>query len=216
MFPRRDCLIPECNMPVSLSKLSQIVHPADIKAGDVIGFSGCTWIGTIINIGTYGVPGWGISHVGIMGHAGDGRLLLFESTTLEQMPCEIAGKCFDGTQAHDLDKIVKVYDGKVWHYPLYRPLYACEDKRLTEFLMATIHTPYDAMGAFRSAGVGFSWLESCLREQELHHIFCSEWVAAAYADVGLMPTANAARWNPNHLCRTLRRKELVLKPRRLR
>ena len=203
-------------MPASLAKLSQIVHPAEIKAGDVIGFSGCTWIGTIINIGTYGIPFYGISHVGIMAHAADGRLLLFESTTLEKMPCEIAGTCFDGTQAHDLNKVVPVYNGKVWHYPLYRPLYDYEDGRLTEFLMATIHTPYDAMGAFRSAGVGFSWLESCLREQDLHHIFCSEWVAAAYAEIGIMPTANAARWNPNHLCRTLRRRELVLAPRRLR
>ena len=51
--------------------------------------------------------------------------------------------------------------------------------------MATIHTPYDAMGAFRSAGVGLSWIESCFREQDLHMIFCSEWVAAAYADIGI-------------------------------
>ena len=42
----------------------------------------------------------------------------------------------------------------MWHYPLVRPLYEGEDKRLTEFLMGTLHTPYDAMGAFRSAGVG--------------------------------------------------------------
>jgi len=197
-------------------EVDKIVSPVDLKAGDVIGFSGNSWISGLINIGTYGIPGWGISHVGIMAHADDGRLLLFESTTLENMPCEISGECFNGTQAHDLDKVLKVYDGKVWHYPLYRPLYESEAKRLTKFLMATIHTPYDAMGAFRSAGVGLSWVESCFREQDLHMIFCSEWVAAAYADIGILPTVDAARWNPNHLCRTLRRKELVFKPRRMR
>ena len=201
---------------MSCRDVSQIVNPNDIKAGDVIGFSGNSWISGLINIGTYGIPFWGISHVGIMAHAADGRLLLFESTTLEDMPCEIAGECFNGTQAHSLDKILKAYNGKVWHYPLCRPLYESEDKRLTEFLMATIHTPYDAMGAFRSAGIGLSWIESCFREQDLHMIFCSEWVAAAYADIGIMPTANAARWNPNHLCRTLQRRELVFKPRRMR
>jgi len=194
----------------------KIVSPVDLKAGDVIGFSGNSWISGLINIGTYGIPGWGISHVRIMAHADDGRMLLFESTTLENMPCEISGECFNGTQAHDLGKILKAYDGKLWHYPLYRPLYENEDKRLTKFLMATIHTPYDAMGAFRSAGVGLSWVESCFREQDLHMIFCSEWVAAAYADIGILPTVDAARWNPNHLCRTLRRRELVFKPRRLR
>ena len=104
----------------------------------------------------------------------------------------------------------------MWHYPLCRPLYENEDKRLTEFLMGTLHTPYDAMGAFRSAGVGFSWLESCLREQDLHMIFCSEWCAAALTNIGIFQTDDAAPWNPNHFVRTLRRKELVFKPRRLR
>jgi hypothetical protein len=220
MFP----FIPKCNQPPALPTLralsryglSLIVNPNDLKAGDVIGFSGNSWISALINVGTYGIPFWGISHVGVMAHAADGRLLLFESTTLENMPCEISGECFNGTQAHDLTKILQAYAGKVWHYPLYRPLYEHEDRRLTEFLMATIHTPYDAMGAFRAAGVGLSFVESLFREQDLHMIFCSEWVAAAYADLGLMPTVSAARWNPNHLCRMLQYKELVFKPRRLR
>jgi hypothetical protein len=196
--------------------VNKIVHPDDLKAGDVIGFSGNSWISGLINVGTYGLPWWDISHVGIMAHADDGRLLLFESTTLENMPCEIAGQCFDGTQAHVLDKMLPAYNGKVWHYPLYRPLYESEDKRLTEFLMVTIHTPYDEMGAFRSAGVGLSWIESCFREQDLHMIFCSEWVAAGLSNIGIFNTSDSARWNPNHLCRTLRRRELVFKPRRMR
>ena len=157
-----------------------------------------------------------ISHVGIMANAPDGRLLIFESTSLENLPCEISHENFTGTQAHLLDDILRVYDGKAWHYPLYRSLYDYEDKRLTEFLMATIHTPYDAMGAFRSAGVGLSWVESLFHPANLHSIFCSEWVAAAYADIGIVPTANAARWNPNHLVRHLRGAEILLNPRRLK
>ena len=109
-----------------------------------------------------------------------------------------------------------VYKGKVWRYPLYRPLYPTEDERLTEFLMATIHTPYDKLGAIRSAGVGLSWIESLLHPDNLNSIFCSELVAAAYACVGLWATAHVARWNPNRLARWLRSAGVLRKPRRLK
>ena len=86
-----------------------------IKAGDIVGFSGRSWISAGINIATYGIPLWDISHVGIMAHAPDGRLLIFESTSLENLPCEISHENFTGTQAHLLDDILRVYEGKAWH-----------------------------------------------------------------------------------------------------
>ncbi len=190
---------------------------AGAKAGDIIGFSGRSWLSAGINIATYGIPLWGLSHVGILANAPDGRLLIFESTSLDgNIPCEITGKPICGTQAHVLDFILGHYSGKAYHYPLYRPLYPNEDERLTEFLIGTIGVPYDAMGALRSAGVGLSWIESLFREQSLASIFCSEWVAAAYAVIGLYPTDNVSRWNPNKLVRRLRRTEILLKPRRLK
>ena len=194
----------------------KLILPGDpsIKAGDIIGFSGRSWISAGINIATYGIPLWGISHVGIMANATDDRLLIFESTSLENLPCAISHENFTGTQAHLLDDILRVYDGKAWQYPLYRPLYANEDERLTEFLMETIHVPYDAMGAFRSAGVGLSYMESLFHPSNLHTIYCSEWVAAAYAVVGLFATDNVSRWNPNKLVRRLRRAEILCAPRR--
>ena len=197
----------------------KIVLPGDagIRAGDIIGFSGHSRISAAINIATYGIPFWGLSHVGVMANSPDGKLRLFESTSLDgDIPCEITGKSICGTQAHVLDFIVQHYCGKAWHYPLYRSLYPQEDERLTEFLMETIGTPYDVMGAFRSAGVGLSWVESLFREQDLTSIFCSEMVAAAYATVGLFATDNVSRWNPNRLVRHLRRAEIVLRPRRLK
>ena len=187
-----------------------------VKAGDVIGFSGRSWISAAINVGTYAIPLFGISHVGIMAHDDKGRLLIFESTSLDDLPCEISGEVFTGTQAHKLEDIVRVYKGRVYHYPLYRPLYPNEDERLTQFLMETIHTPYDMMGAFRSGGVGLSWFESLLRPQDLSTIFCSEWIAAALAVVGLFQTSNASRWSPNRLTRRLRWGGVLCKPRRLK
>ena len=50
----------------------------EVKAGDLIAFSGDSWISDLVNVATYGIPRWGVSHVGIMGEARDGRLLLFE------------------------------------------------------------------------------------------------------------------------------------------
>jgi len=190
--------------------------PDEIKAGDIIGFSGDSWISTLVNIATYGVPFLGLSHVGIMGHADDGRLMLFESTQLDDLPCEITGEVFLGTQAHQLEHVVSVYKGKVWHYPAFRALYASEDERLTDFLMRTLHAPYDKMGAFRSAGVGLSWVESLLHRDNLNSIFCSELVAAAYACIGLWATDNVSRWNPNRLARRLRSAGVLRKPRRLK
>ena len=197
----------------------KIVLPgeAGAKAGDIVGFSGRSWLSAGINIATYGIPLWGLSHVGILANTPDGRLLIFESTSLDgDIPCEITGKAICGTQAHALDFILNRYHGAAWHYPLYRPLYANEDERLTEFLIETVGVPYDAMGAFRSAGVGLSWIESLFREQSLTSIFCSEWVAAAYAVTGLHPTDNVSRWNPNRLCRHLRGHDILCKPRRLK
>jgi len=190
--------------------------PVVIKPGDVIGFSGVGMTGDIINIGTWGIPRWNLCHVGIIGEAQDDKLLLFESTTLDDLPCEISGEKFNGTQAHSLATVCKGYGGKVWHYPLYRPLYDFERKRLTEFLMGTIHVPYDKMKALRATDLlGVSLLESCLRETDLHQIFCSDWVAAAHAYIGLWPTTNSGAWNPNKLVRYLRSKGILCKPRRL-
>jgi len=187
-----------------------------IKPGDIIGFSGRSWISAAVNIGTWGIPLWGISHVGIMAHAADGRLLIFESTSLGDLPCEISGESFAGTQAHRLEDILRVYKGRAYHYSLYRPLYPNEDERLTQFLMETIHTPYDMMGVFCAAGVGLSWFESLLRPQDLSTIFCSEWLAAALSVIGVYSTSNVSRWNPNHLVRKLRWNGVVCKPRRLK
>jgi hypothetical protein len=188
---------------------------AEIQAGDIIGFSGWNWISALINMGSFGIPFWSISHVGIMAEH-NGKLLLFESTTLNTVPCEVTGKRISGSQAHPLEHNLQNYNGAIWHYPLYRPLFDHERLRLNEFLVSTIGRPYDAIGAFRSGGAGFSWLESQFREADLHSLFCSEWCAAAHAEIGLFTTDNGSRWSPNHLTRRERRLGILRRPRRLK
>jgi len=186
-----------------------------LKAGDIIGFSATSFISDLINVATLGIPRFGISHVGIIGEA-SGRLYLFESTTLDSLPCELTGKPFSGTQAHTLARVVEHYKGKVYHFPLYRDLYDIEAARLTKFLLDTLHTPYDELGAMRSGGVGLSWVESLFRSEDLTSIFCSEYVAKAYSTTGLLPTDDSSRWNPNRLIYRLRRREILCHPDRLK
>lgn len=181
------------------------------KAGDLVAFSGDSPLSDLINVATYGVPRWGITHVGMV--ADD---LLFESTTLDGLPCRILGKHIDGVQAHLLEDAIAAYHGRVWLYPLYRPLFEFEETRLSGFLRSKIGVGYDQLGAMRSAGVGLSYVESLFRPESLNTIFCSELVAKAYSEIGLFPTSNASRINPNRLVRHLRYHEILLSPRRLK
>lgn len=190
-------------------------HTACLKPGDVVGFSGRSWLSAAINFGSYGIPLWGISHVGILAES-SGRLLLFEALVDSSLtPCHVCGEQKPGVHAHPLDDVCNVYSGSVWHYPLYRPLYEHERTRLTNFLNGVDGSEYDPIGALRSGGFLLAWIESLFRRQELSLFFCSELVAAAYAYTGLFATSNASGWNPNSLTRALRLAGVLCKPRRL-
>ena len=188
---------------------------SEMRAGDLLGFSGNAWSSACINIATYGCPFWSLSHVAILGQHED-DLLLFESDENPQLPCSIKGTISKGVQAHSIAEKVATYPGRVWHYPLSRPLYDFEIGRLNEFLHSHIGNSYDQIGAVRAGGLGFSWVESWLHEENLSSLFCSEYCAAAHREIGLFPTDNVGRWSPNRLVRKERRMGLLLRPRRLK
>jgi hypothetical protein len=185
------------------------------RSGDLIGFSGNGRTSVAINLLTFGIPYWSLSHVAIMGYSGCGRKLLFESTDAGE-PCEITGRPVLGVQAHRLKDSVESYNGKVWRYPLYRPLYVHENARLTSFLMKQVGHPYDEVGAKMSAGLLFASVCSLIHPQDLGEEFCSELASAAEANIGIFQTTNAGRWNPNSLVRTMRRAGVLGKPIRLK
>ncbi len=186
----------------------------DIKAGDAIGFSGDDGISIAVNILSYGIPWFSISHLGTMGEH-EGELLLFESTTLSNIPCIIQKKSIEGVQAVRLKDRVEKYNGKVFHYPLVDPLLKYERRRLSQFLHDQIGKPYDLIGALRAGGKIWAWLEAQLREEDLNFLFCSELVAASLRHVGQLETDSASRWNPNQLIRHGLKKNILHKPRRL-
>jgi hypothetical protein len=186
----------------------------DIRAGDVIGFSGDGGISFTVNILSYGIPWVSISHLGIMGYHGD-ELLIFESTTLSNIPCEIQKRPVEGVQAVHLKDRVEKYGGKVFHYPLVEPLFGSGKRKLSQFLHDQLGKEYDLIGALRAGGKIWAWLEAQLREEDLNFLFCSELVAASLNRVDRLDTDSASRWNPNQLIRHGLKKKILHKPRRL-
>ena len=110
------------------------------------------------------MPFVGLSHVGIVAPY-LGQLVLFESTSLYPRPCLVRGVQTRGVQAHMLYERVRCYRGAVWHYPIIPPLEVDEARALTLSCTLNLGTDYDAIGAFRSRGIGFGWLEKLLRKE---------------------------------------------------
>ncbi len=178
-----------------------------IKPGDVIGFSGNSWTSAGVNLCSFSVPYWGLSHVGICGCDDSSMakgLRLFDSASGA------------GVRSQTIARGVEGYDGKAWLYGLSRPLYIHECDRLTWHIEEMLGREYDTAGALRAGGKIWAAIQGRFRGEDLATFFCSEFVAEQLSHIGVFNTANASRWNPNHLMRTLRRLGIVQKPVRLK
>lgn len=177
----------------------------NIKAGDVIGFSGRYWRSDMINLGTFGIPRWGLSHVGIIGPSNrNGELAMFEA---------VDGV---GVRSRDVNLAVSKYRGRVWLYRLSRQLYLHEYMRMCRSLSDMLGLPYDNRGAMRAAGRLLALIRSMFFGEDLTSLFCSELAAEQLSNIGIFQTSNSSRWSPNALMRTLRRAGIVCQPERLR
>lgn len=173
------------------------------QPGDIIGCSGRHYQSDFINLMTYGIPRLDLSHVGILCDY-KGELLIFQSTTLCSMPCHIQGKAVSGTQAQEIGDFVASEHARIYHYPLSRFLYTHEKVRLRSGLLEDIGKPYDMVGAFHAGGYLFGEVCALLTHQCRATIFCSEWCAEQHSAIGVFPTGNYSRWNPNSLVRAER------------
>ena len=169
-----------------------------MKAGDILGFCGKDWLSHMINLGSFRLPYFGLSHVGIVSNH-DGKLVLFESTTYNLEPCLIMGDKTDGVQAQDIDKRIQTVDAYVYLYSLRDELTHLEEELLDSFLVSKLQARYDMIGAFRSGGKVFSLLEAGIHPENMNTIFCSELCAAAHREVHRLDTKHASYWNPSRL-----------------
>lgn len=198
-----------------MATLKQKYAIEGLRAGDVVGFSGQGFVSDAINLGSFGVPRWGLSHIGIIGRY-RGRRYLFESTTLNAgKPCDILGQCCSGVQAHTLDDITK-RPGKVWAYKLNTMLTKTQDRQHTLRLLSHLGTAYDYFGAGRSGGFVLRNVEGLLRPEDLSTFFCSELVALMLDELKLLDIDNASAQSPNSLGRKLVRDRITRKAFRIK
>jgi hypothetical protein len=171
--------------------------------GDLIGFSGDSWLSGLINLATLGWPGIGLSHVGIVAQQYSGRLVLVESTTIAPEPCIIRRHHVRGAQMHDLVDVLQ-RPGRIYHYPLAVPLSGADSDRLRDYMTDLVRAekPYDFVGAAKSRFTPLALLRMWLHGREsLGMLFCSETCAAGLRYVGRLAIRNASSLAPNQLCR---------------
>ena len=190
----------------------------DVQPGDVIGFSSRSSLGRWVNYATLGVPGRGLSHIGIAALsplASYPGIVLFESTTTCNRPCLIEGQVVHGVQCQKLIERVADYEkiGRSWVYPLWVPLTDPEANQLTVCCEGDCGKQYDYEGAIRSRQLGLGWLARMVypRAENLHALFCSELVAQRLRGLERLDVSNVSDWAPNPLAREMRRQEATRK-----
>ena len=173
----------------------------DFAPGGLLGFSAYSLEGALINLGTWGVPCFGHSHVAILAdHPLLNELLVWESSSRSRLPCLLQERDVSGVQAHRIEEWIAADRGRYWYYPLGVPLFGSQPRDLTDWLDHEIGRQYDSIGAFRARD--FTCIERWLGRENLETLFCSELVAAAWRQIGVWHTGNASRWSPNRLIRT--------------
>ena len=171
------------------------------EAGDLLIFYGRDWTSRIIECATRGP-----SHVGIICPHAERGPLLFESTTLREIPCLLTGKCVQGVQAHEPATRIAAYPGAVARMQLAQAwrLNEAEIGLLHDWLMHVAHEPYDLRGALISGTRLFKWT-ALMPYPDLESLFCSELCAAALMRLARMPLENPSLYNPASLVREVRR-----------
>ena len=196
----------------------------DLKDGDIIGFSGSHWLSDCINLATYGIPRYSLSHVGIIARKNKrSKWLVFEANEDVPWPCAITHRKHDGVQAHSLELLLERYPGKMWLYRLnkeylhkYIGWQGAFGISLYHSLVNELGTPYDWMGAKRAGGFIHSAIQALFHGQDTSSLFCSELIAMTLNEYGILDTNNVSKWPPNCLMRHLVRKRAYDKAVRLK
>ena len=147
-----------------------------MRTGDVIAFSGKGRTSNAIKF----VTDSDISHVAIVYCTEDGRVMLMESTTLNDIPdCE-TGKFIKGVQKQYLSDRIKSYDGQVYWYRNSENIKRHNRDLMLEWLddKHGKETAYDQKGAIMS---GFDIFDPLgfVAEEDFSSLFCSELVCKA-------------------------------------
>lgn len=190
------------------------------RPGDILFFSGKGAISSWIKFSTCSR----YSHVGICAEyskkehsAGinlEKKVLLFESTSLNNLPCVLTGQLTKGVQAQIPADRIYTYNGKVYisHPQFGFQLNQSENKHLLEFLVHYLGTTYDTDGAILSK---FREIYN-ITPQSLNKLFCSEYVIAALKVIDRYPLENASKFTPGHVARELVKRGIYTIPEQIK
>lgn len=203
--------------------MSKILTNDDFAAGDVLLFSSTGITSRVIALGTVPPIYWFRDHWRNVKHAEicsgrfpralypRGGILSVGSTTQCDEPCVLTGKRIDGVQAHRPEDRCNSYPGRVYRMrPAPRRFSRRDEWRLTWFLRYWIGKRYDMRGAV-SAPAEFWQLIP-----DPKAAFCSELVAMAAMELGLLPLSNPRKIAPSRLARDLVQCGTYLVPERLK
>lgn len=177
-----------------------------LRPGDVLGLSGACALGDAVNLATWGVPRWGLSHLAIVApYCPDGmrtsKLVVCEATIREDYPCVYAEKCVSGVQAHWPEEWLQRQNGRVWLYRPANEVSPWDAYVLGEWCKLMMGRAYDYWGALHARQVVGGWLLHRVLPEDFNEFFCSEFVPAALRLVELFETDNCSVWSPNKFTR---------------
>ncbi|MEM8782439.1 MAG: hypothetical protein AAGE65_06225 [Planctomycetota bacterium] len=162
--------------------LYESIRP-QLKSGDLVLFSGTAPVSRLIQLFTAGP--W--SHVGVIVRLKefDDAVMLWESTTLTDVPDGEFGRPIRGVQLVPLSLRLSNYDGDVAIRQLARPITSGQRHALAALRHRLARRPYERekLQLLRAAldGLGKP------NREDLSSVFCSELVAEAYQAMGLLP-----------------------------
>lgn len=171
-----------------------------LQTGDLVGYAGQELLSDFINVVTFGVPRWHLSHIGIV---------LVE----DDVPYVV--EALNSAKAVVKRPLIESLSAPAWLYPIYRELYQHEADRIKDILEHSVGTPYDVTGAFWSGGLATRLLGLSLFDESCARFFCSELAAYALSEAGLFVTSNFSSWSPNSLIRRARLRGVLERPIRL-
>lgn len=174
----------------------------DLKTGDLVLFSGASFFSSVIRWAIGGK--W--SHVGVVvrSPALPGRVLLWEATTLADLPDAETGVPRAGVQLVFLSDRIATYDGEFKLRALDAPVTGEMEAALAARRTALAGRPYEREKVELVRAAFGGWLGEA-RGERLDSLFCSELVAEAYQAMGLLPEppdgppSNA--YTPRHFAR---------------
>jgi hypothetical protein len=155
-----------------------------LKTGDIVLFSGKSAVSNIIKLFSGGK--W--SHVGmvVIMEEFDRMVLLWESTTLSNIPDIETRTATKGVQLVPMSQRITTYEGEVTIRLLNKAISDAMNQKLAEVRKELSRKPYER-SQIELLKAAYDGIGGASSGEDLSSLFCSELVAEGYQAMGLLP-----------------------------